>query len=323
MEVSEVRDPDGLRWQVCATAVTTPPDVEPESKAAGDRTPLAVALPLGSARTGNGHVHVRLPVTPLGLPLRVHAPFDPAPSRQGLRETEWNDALVRGVADLWAAVLVERFRHGPAASWRMLPLPREVKGHDDVVGRLESTVLQRSREQVSVRLRIDVPGHGPLKLADLAVEAPELTRVLTEADIQRVAECPALPHAARDPEARYRDILEDWVDHGGAEPVDVGRGRRWRCSATRSDRWTRPSNWPPSVPPPGDCHPGCATSRGWRTTRVPDVGHRDRRTCACPPTGAAAWPRASDSPTPCTPPSSPALRPRSGCVSGCAPSTRC
>ncbi|MEV5683976.1 hypothetical protein AB0L68_12450 [Streptomyces sp. NPDC052164] len=222
VEVSEVLDPDGLRWQVCATAVTTPPDVEPESKAAGDTTPLAVALPLGKARTGTGHVHVRLPVTPLGLPLRVHAPFDPAPSRQDLRETEWNDALVRGVADLWAAALVERFRHGPAASWRMLPLPQEVKVHDGVVGRLESTVLRRSREQVSVRLRIDVPGHGPLKLADLAVEAPELGRVLTEADIEQVAQSPALPHAARDPEARYRDILGDWADHGGAEPVDVG-----------------------------------------------------------------------------------------------------
>ncbi|MET9922420.1 hypothetical protein ABZZ04_35950 [Streptomyces sp. NPDC006435] len=234
VEVTDVRDPVGLRWRVCHAVVASPPSLEPAAKAVGDVTPLAVALPLEPAGTTvpisearSGHVHVRLPVTPLALPVRVHAAFDPTPSRQGLQATVWNKALVPRLADLWAAAVTEQFRLAPASSWSMLPLPLPLpqktsrQGQAEVVGALEAALLERARLQVSACLRVDVPGRGPQTLEDLAVEAAELTDVVTEAEIERLTEHPALPYAARDSAGRYRQILEDWADHGAAKPVSV------------------------------------------------------------------------------------------------------
>ncbi|MGW0702261.1 sacsin N-terminal ATP-binding-like domain-containing protein [Streptomyces sp. NPDC002867] len=223
VDVAHVRDPDGRCWRVCHAAVTPPPGLEPEAKAVGDSTPLAVALSSQSEEDRPGHVHVRLPVTPLSLPVRVHAAFDPTPSRQGLRETAWNKALVPCLADLWAAAVTEYFRLDPAASWSMLPLPQQSSRHQrtGAAGALEAALLERSRLQIAARLRIDVPGRGPQALEDLAVETAELTGLLTETEIEQLADCPALPYAARDWAGRYREVLEDWADHGAAKPHPV------------------------------------------------------------------------------------------------------
>ncbi|MGG8480656.1 sacsin N-terminal ATP-binding-like domain-containing protein [Streptomyces lividans] len=230
VEVADVRDPVGLCWRVCHTVVASPPGLEPAAKAVGDTTPLAVALPLEPAGTAapvsearSGHVHVRLPVAPLALPVRVHAAFDPTPSRQGLQATAWNKALVPRLADLWGAAVTAQFRLAPASSWPMVPLPQRTsrQGQDEVVGALEAALLERARLQVSARLRIDVSTQGPQALEDLAVEAAELTGVLTEAEIERLTEHPALPYAARDSAGRYRQVLKDWSDHGAAKPVSV------------------------------------------------------------------------------------------------------
>ncbi|MDQ1065742.1 hypothetical protein QFZ32_001182 [Streptomyces canus] len=221
VEVAGVHDPVGQYWRVCHTVVASPPGLEPAAKAVGDTTPLAVALPLESA--GTGHAHVRLPVAPLALPVRVHAAFDPTPSRQGLQATAWNKALVPRLADLWGAAVTEQFRLAPASSWPMVPLPQKTsrQGQDEVVGALEAALLERARLHVSGCLRIDVSTQGPQALEDLAVEAAELTGVLTEAEIERLTEHPALPYAARDSAGRYRQVLKDWSDHGAAKPVSV------------------------------------------------------------------------------------------------------
>lgn len=222
VDVSQVRDPDGLHWQVCRATVPTPPGVAPMRKAAGESIDLGVAVPVG-AKGAFGHIHVGLPVTGLGLPLRLHAPFDPLPNRQGLSETDWNDALVPRVADLWAAALVDRFRRDPATAWHMLPLPSAGEARADgdregaaVVAALERAVLARSRARVCVRMTVEVPGRGPMSPGELALEVEALTGVLTEADVERVADRPALPVAARDDAGRYRAVLADWKAHGGS-----------------------------------------------------------------------------------------------------------
>ncbi|MEU1456834.1 sacsin N-terminal ATP-binding-like domain-containing protein [Streptomyces avermitilis] len=230
VEVAHVRDPVGVRWRVCHAVVASPSGLEPAAKAVADATPLAVALPLEPggtsapfSETQTGHVHVRLPVAPLALPVRVHAAFDPTPSRQGLQATAWNKALVPRLADLWAAAVTEQFRLAPASSWPMVPLPQKTsrQGQAEVVGALEAALLERARLQVSACLRVDVSGKGPQALKDLAVEAAELTGVVTEAEIERLTEHPALPYAARDSSGRYRQVLEDWADNGAAKPVSV------------------------------------------------------------------------------------------------------
>ncbi|MFD3328663.1 sacsin N-terminal ATP-binding-like domain-containing protein [Streptomyces sp. NPDC058701] len=221
VDVAQVRDPDGLHWQVCRATVATPPGVAPMRKAAAETVDLGVAVPVGGAKGSVGHVHVGLPVTGLALPLRLHAPFDPLPNRQGLSQTDWNDALVARVADLWAAALVDRFHRDPATAWPVLPLPTsgEVREGGDresaaVVTALEQAVLARSRAQVCARMTVEVPGRGPMSPGELALEVAALTGVLTEADVERVADRPALPVAARDDAGRYREVLADWKTHG-------------------------------------------------------------------------------------------------------------
>ncbi|WP_162688595.1 hypothetical protein, partial [Streptomyces sp. ICC4] len=242
--VSQVRDADGLHWQVCRATVATPPGVAPLRKAAAETIDLGVAVPVAAkgpaghiGQLGHigplgqlGHIHVGLPVTGLGLPLRLHAPFDPLPNRQGLSETDWNDALVPRVADLWAAALVDRFRRDPATAWHMLPLPpasgagraADSRAADSregaaVVTALEQAVLARSRTQVCARMTVEVPGRGPMPLGELALEVESLTGVLSEADVERVVHRPALPLAARDNVGRYRAVLSDWRAHGGSD----------------------------------------------------------------------------------------------------------
>lgn len=231
VEATDVRAPGGRGWRVFHAVVASPPGLEPEGKPVGEVTPLAVACPWtpGSARPADrethqvGYVHARLPVAPFPLPVRLHAAFDPVPSRQDLQDTSWNLALGQRLADLWAAVVLEQFRADPAACWSLLPLPRHTTEVDQrgAVSALAEALMERSRHQVGVRLRIGVPDRGMYPLEDLAVEDPELTRLLTEAEIERLADHPVLPAAARDTDGVYREVLKDWTDHGYLAPVRV------------------------------------------------------------------------------------------------------
>ncbi|MFE2009985.1 sacsin N-terminal ATP-binding-like domain-containing protein [Streptomyces sp. NPDC059491] len=225
-----VVDPDGRRWWVCRASVAPPPGLEPEAKAAGSSVPLAVAFPWPSDGEGEehdgpwaGYVHARLPVTPFGLPVRVHSAFDPTPSRQDLQDTDWNAALVERVADLWAATVVERFAADPSAAWALPPLPDRPPGpgHTGVVGLIEAALFDRSRSSVCGGLRIGGPGGVARALEDLAVEVPELTGITTAAEIGRLAGATMLPVGARDGDGRYRAVLEDWSEHGEAAPRTV------------------------------------------------------------------------------------------------------
>lgn len=112
IDVRTARSPGGMTWQVSRATVPSPPDVPRIRKAAGESAGLAVAIPLheGAGDEVAGRVHVGLPVTELGLPLRVGAQFAPNPSRQHLNDTPWNQALLPLLADLWAAVMLRQLR---------------------------------------------------------------------------------------------------------------------------------------------------------------------------------------------------------------------
>ncbi|MCX4821095.1 hypothetical protein OG883_14465 [Streptomyces sp. NBC_01142] len=224
IDVCTARSPGGMTWQVSVAAVPSPPDVPRIRKAAGESTGLAVAIPLheGAGDEVAGQVHVGLPVTELGLPLRVGAQFDPNPSRQHLNDTPWNQALLPLLADLWAAVMVRQLRLNPTAAWRCLPLPHDVRSPKGPVRDLELQLLALARARVSYELRLRTPLYGDLGLADLAVGDGALLRALSEAEIAQVAGRTAvLPPAARDAEGRWQGVLEDWAEHDGAAPGTV------------------------------------------------------------------------------------------------------
>ncbi|GHC44502.1 sacsin N-terminal ATP-binding-like domain-containing protein [Streptomyces cinnamoneus] len=214
----------GMSWQVSRATVPSPPDVPRIRKAAAESTGLAVAIPLheGAGDQGAGQVHVGLPVTELGLPLRVGAQFDPNPSRQHLNDTPWNQALLPLLADLWAAAVVRQLRLNPTAAWQCLPLPHDVRSPKGPVRVLEQRFLALARARVSYELRLRTPLHGDLGLADLAVGDEALPHALSETEIAQVAgRTAALPQAARDADGRWRDVLDDWAGHDGASPKTV------------------------------------------------------------------------------------------------------
>lgn len=223
IDVRTARSSGGMSWQVSRATVPSPPDVPRIRKAAGGSTGLAVAIPLHEgAGEAAGQVHVGLPVTELGLPLRVGAQFDPNPSRQHFNDTPWNQALLPLLADLWAAVMVRQLRLNPTAAWQCLPLPHDVQSPKGPVRDLEQRILTLARARVSYELRLRTPLHGDLGLADLAVGDEALSRAISEAEIAQVAGRTAVvPPAARDADGRWQDVLDDWAEHNGAAPETV------------------------------------------------------------------------------------------------------
>ncbi|MGW2677857.1 sacsin N-terminal ATP-binding-like domain-containing protein [Streptomyces sp. NPDC001436] len=224
VSVRTAQAPDGTSWQVSRTAAPSPPDVPRIRKAAGEATGLAVALPMYQAADHGitGQVHVGLPVTELGFPLRVSAQFDPNPSRQQLNDTPWNRALRPLLADLWAAAVIRQLRLDPTVAWQCLPLPEDVQAPKGPVRKLENQMLTLAREKVSHELRLKTERHGYLGLADLAVSDELLVDVLSESEIAQVAKRTAvLPLPARDREGRWREVLKDWAGHDGVTPATV------------------------------------------------------------------------------------------------------
>ncbi|MFD4561288.1 sacsin N-terminal ATP-binding-like domain-containing protein [Streptomyces sp. NPDC058469] len=222
------RATDGESWSVSHAVIQSPEGVSRTRKAVGDETTLAVALPQhgveAALHAAPGRLHVGLPVMELGVPVCVSAQFDPNPSRQQLNDTDWNVALCPLVADLWAAAVIRQFRQDPAEAWQSVPLPGDVQQTKSPVSALEKLLLDRARAKVSHELRLLMPGEGrSLGLSHLAVADAALIGVLTEAEIAGVVEREAiLPELARDAGGRWRDVLEDWAENGGAAPANVG-----------------------------------------------------------------------------------------------------
>ncbi|QMU75699.1 hypothetical protein GXW83_08060 [Streptacidiphilus sp. PB12-B1b] len=221
VEANEASGADGFRWLLCRSTVPSPQGVTRAHKAVGPTTTIALALPLSPC--DGGRIYAGLPVQDTDLALFVSAQFDPIASRQTLDDTPWNRALNELLADLWTTTVLRLFLREPARAWRSIPLPSEVRDSRDSVAALESQLLRCARLCVSHRLLMDVAGQSQLALPELAVEEDTLAGVITEEEISRVAERAAiLPRAAREGANRWREVLSDWEEHGGAYPATVG-----------------------------------------------------------------------------------------------------
>ncbi|GAA1570107.1 hypothetical protein GCM10009827_109930 [Dactylosporangium maewongense] len=214
--------PDGRRWLVHSTEVPTPPDVHRVRKAAGVTVPLGLAIALQPG--DHGAVYAGLPVVDTAAPLRVNAQFDPVTSRAGLADTAWNGALLPLLADLWVEVVEDLLAEQPAAAWDAIPLPGEdvtADGARSIVADLEELLLDRARTQLATRGALVVAGEH-ISLADLAVEAADLERVIEPAETAHLAGLTTpFPAVARDAGARWRQVLDDWRDAGDALPPVV------------------------------------------------------------------------------------------------------
>lgn len=220
VRVREARTTGGARWRVYDTLIPSRPGWRRLHKKLGPTVPVAVALPMDGAATG--YVHAGLPVARLAVSARVHSQFDPIVSREGFAASILNSALVPVVADLWQAAVLDVLERVEPSAWHLLPLAEtSAHGKAGLPDRLAGTFLERARAKVAATLALPVPDGTAVPLADLAVEAEELTGVVSERDTAQLAELEhCFPGAARDRDGRWREVLSDWRTAGAVELPD-------------------------------------------------------------------------------------------------------
>lgn len=215
---------DDRQWIVYARRAPTPDGETRAGKAQGAVTPIAFAFPQFDGDVG--HLHVGLPVRAVRLPFRVVAQFDPQASRRELADTDWNLALVPLLADLWLDAVLDLFERSASLGWAAVPLTREFADGELMVLRLreafELHLMTNARKGLAQALSLD-GGEGPLPLADLAYEAPELDGLLSPEDVCQVSERKgAITQSARSADDRWRRVLRDLADLDADVPYLVG-----------------------------------------------------------------------------------------------------
>lgn len=229
---------DSAQWVVYSRRVPVPSGRERARKAQGTHTPVALAFPTGFRDTG--HLHIGLPVRPIGLPFRILAQFDPLTSRRDISDDEWNHGLVEPIADLWVEASLDHFRRHPGEAWAIVPLSSELDADHKTTGEfrthLDTHFMTAARTAFSKRLKLpDNSVH--YHLAELSYEVPELSGVLMPDDIRLVGETPGtISSSVRSEDDRWREVLGELynIDAESAVIVEV------RDTLTLLDDETRP-----------------------------------------------------------------------------------
>lgn len=215
---------DGREWLIYSRSALSPAGAERTGKAQDARTPLACAFPLFGGDTG--HIHVGLPVRPVGLPFRVLAQFDPQPSRRDIADTDWNLALIPLLSDLWRDAALDIFQLDPARGWSTVPRTTELEADGRTTGRLHAALGERLLRQARVEFAAALTFHetgSTYRLDELAYEAADLSPVLDPEDVRLVSGRPGVvPQAARSEDGRWRAVLDDLRAEGAAAPTLVG-----------------------------------------------------------------------------------------------------
>ncbi|MFE9780757.1 sacsin N-terminal ATP-binding-like domain-containing protein [Streptomyces sp. NPDC005775] len=217
VRIREARTTGGAVWRVYDTSVAPRGTNARQHKAVGSSMPVAVALPMGEPAKGS--VHAGLPVAELRAAARVHAQFDPVVSREGFAASRWNEDLVPLVADLWGAAALDTLGHVEPSAWHLVPLPSPSDPLPAIrlQDRIRAAMIDRSRSWLASQLLLQCPDGTTRPLSDFAVEEPQLSGVLHDEDIARLAKLPSsFPQRARDDAHQWREILADWRDNGGA-----------------------------------------------------------------------------------------------------------
>lgn len=218
---------DGRSWLLYTRQARTPPNQKRARKANSATTPVALAMPQFDGDTG--HLHVGLPVRPIGLPFRIHAQFDPITNRRDVNQTPWTLALIALVAELWADSTLNLFGLNPAAAWSVIPLANELEDDPRTTGPIReafnSHLMTSARLGLAQRLRLD-GGHGEdLPLHELALEVPHLEHILEPADIELLAKTSGIvTKTARSADDRWRAVLSEFAGLGAVlgPVIDVG-----------------------------------------------------------------------------------------------------
>ncbi len=219
MSCQRAQASDGSSWLVYSVEVSSPSESSRAYKATADTTPISVAFPLHPVKSGE--IYAGLPVAPTRTALFVSAQFDPLTSRRGFADRKWNRDLVPIVAEVWSHAVLDLFRRNAKVAWQVIPtLGSEERSTGwSLVASLDEAIIERARQWVASHLSFQMPEQGLVSLSKLAVEAPPLESILTEAETASLSGLDAtLPSEVRGEDGRWRDVLEDWRSSGAALP---------------------------------------------------------------------------------------------------------
>ena len=211
---------DLREWVIYSRSVPVTTGRTRARKAQNRCTPIAVAFSLVGPDIG--HLHVGLPVRPIGLPFRIMAQFDPLTSRRDISDDPWNLSLVEPLSALWLDAVLEHFDRNPVVAWAAVPLINELDDDGQTTGQLRTEINRHLMETARAAFanKITLPDGGQrYHLFELSYEAPELEHVLTPNDVKTVAgTAGTIIAAVRSYDNRWRDTLEELRNIGAEAP---------------------------------------------------------------------------------------------------------
>lgn len=215
LETRRVEGSEG-GWTVFKAVLPTEPSIPRAHKATGATTALSFALADHQHEAGVFVAfRTRLPVS---LPFSIDGQFDPSTAREGLIENEWNRWLIARCGDALQEIASGLLLTSPADAWSWIPVP------DETIGTPLDAWLQSAIGSAFDGLRARLSNDGRIgpdpatPLAKLAFEDEALEGLLSPADVAALApEHVPTPNGSRDPEGRWRAVLESL-----AGPVGLG-----------------------------------------------------------------------------------------------------
>jgi hypothetical protein len=218
-----VKASDFREWAVYSRSIPVPTGRTRARKAQTRWTPIAAAFSLSGPDIG--HLHIGLPVRPIGLPFRLMAQFDPLTSRRDISDDPWNHSLVEPLSVLWLDAVLDHFERNPVVAWAAVPLKDELDDDEQTTGQLRAEIDRHLMEiaRAAFAKNITLPnGDQRYHLHELAYEVPELERVLTPNDVKTVAgTAGAVIAAVRSSDNRWRDTLDELRNIGAEAPKVV------------------------------------------------------------------------------------------------------
>jgi len=207
LEFREGKGREGA-WTVWRAALQVPAHLHPAHKARSDTTSISIAVP-HHVLDGDLYIGFKTRV-PIDLSFSIDAQFDPSTAREALIENEWNQWLIKRCGDVLAEVVSHEFLATPVNAWRLVPLPDEHIGTeaDRWLRRAFEASFEAARERLGQQATLQFQ-KAYVRLDRLAYEAEELTGLLTDEDMELLAQDKhALPEQVRDERGRWRAVLE-------------------------------------------------------------------------------------------------------------------
>lgn len=198
----------GASWTVWRATLPVPGHLHPAHKARAEVTQISIAVP-GEVGVGSLYIGFKTRVA-VELPFSLDAQFDPSTTREALIESTWNNWLIERCGDVLGEIAYGRMLVTPRQAWHFVPVAADHIGNEGerwLRGSFAKS-FEAARAWLGDNAAILIGG-SPVALSNIAYEDADLSDLLTDVDIEALAEeSRALPRAFRDPGGRWRTVLD-------------------------------------------------------------------------------------------------------------------